>query len=183
MRAIVSLVVMIILGSMFIRHSHAGDYQEALNWVRQNGRLQVDARQPGSPVVGVDLYHIGRTTVNDADMQRLAAFPHLRNLNIGFSSVTDEGLKQIANFKELENLDVCFTAVSDAGLSELKDLTSLQSISLQNTKVTDAGIKHLSGLKNLRRISMGSSGGITNRARATSSPWRRLSRYTFSVQP
>ncbi len=113
-------------------------------WVQKNrGRIARDDKQPDRPVVSVDLYPVGRTDMDDADVKRLSVFPNLRSLNVGFSIVTDAGLKVAATFPELEYLNLCFTRVSDTGLKELASLKGLKTVYLYATKVTASGMAEL----------------------------------------
>jgi hypothetical protein len=90
---------------------------EALAEIKDlHGKVTVDGRTPGRPVVGIDLSFTGAT---DALLPHLAVFPGLQHLRL-------DG-----------------TEVSDAGLVHLARLTQLKSLSLRSTKFSDAGVEHL----------------------------------------
>src|SRR5262245_32608808 len=92
------------------------------------GRITVENRQPGAPVVvGVDL---------------------------GGTAVTDAGLKELKVFKSLQSLYLHDTKITDAGLKELKDFGVLEHINLSGTKVTDAGLKELKEAKRLKDVDL-----------------------------
>ena len=59
------------------------------------------------------------TSVNDADLKRLAAFEHLKCLNIGGTAITDRGLAQLSKFGSLEELAIDARLVTVVGLRAL----------------------------------------------------------------
>jgi cytochrome c peroxidase len=91
------------------------------------GKVEVDDKSPGKPVITVNLHG---TKVTDDDLKHFKALPQLQKLNLGW------------------------TQIGDAGLEHLKDLTKLQRLVLDNTKVTDAGVKHLKGLTDLEYLNL-----------------------------
>src|SRR5262249_28184848 len=116
MRGVRSFGLVALAGLLAVPAAVCADEAAVIAWVQKNrGRIVRDDKQPDRPVVSVDLYQIGRTDVDDADLKRLFVFPKLRSLNVGFSLVTDAGLKLVSAFPELEHLNLCFTRVSDTG--------------------------------------------------------------------
>jgi hypothetical protein len=115
------------------------------------GRLTVDAKRPGKPVVRVDLFD---TKVTDEGLKELKEFKSLQTLVLTGTKVTDEGLKELIGLTSLRRLDLSITAVSGEGLKELKGLTSLQEVGLAGTKVTDTGLRGLMELKSLQILNL-----------------------------
>ncbi len=83
------------------------------------GKVTVDEKSPGKPVIGVDLE---------------------------FTKVTDAGLARIKDLPQLQSLNLSGTKVTDVGLEHLKGLTRLQTLYLWGTHVTDAEMEHLKGV-------------------------------------
>ena len=82
------------------------------------GRVEVDGKRPGMPVVEVDLKH---TKVVDASLE------HLKGLTA------------------LERVFLKETTVTDSGMVYIKGLTNIEVLELSRTKVTDKGLEHLKG--------------------------------------
>src|SRR5262249_56995098 len=89
------------------------------------GTVTVDAKQPGKPVVAVNLT---RSKIADAGLKELKELKSLQTLNLFQTKVTDAGLKELKELKSLQTLNLSQTNVTDAGLKELKELKSLQSL-------------------------------------------------------
>jgi internalin A len=107
----------VLLGLLVLAVAGRADEAAAVKAVEKlGGRVIVDTKRPGKPVVGVDL---DRT------------------------KVTDAALKELKELKSLRKLDLTNTKVTDAALKELKELKSLEVLFLTGTKVTDAGVKEL----------------------------------------
>src|SRR4051812_42555276 len=81
------------------------------------GKIIRDDKQPGKPVVGVDL---GLTLMTDAELKELKGFPKLLTLRLGLTGLTDAGMKELKEFTNLTTLELTGTKVTDAGLKELK---------------------------------------------------------------
>jgi internalin A len=113
------------------------------------GRVSVDPKQPGKPVVGVDF---GQTQVTDAALKELKAFKSLHTLRLYVARVTDAGLKELKELRSLQWLSLDLTGVTDEGLKDLKELKSLQTLILNDTQITDAGLKELRELKSLQEL-------------------------------
>jgi hypothetical protein len=118
------------------------------------GTITRDDKQPGKPVIGVNLSgHGPHREVTDADLKELKQFKQLTTLNLhDRGNVTDDGIKELAELKQLTLLDLGNTKLTDAGLKELKDLKQLTTLDLMNTQVTDAGLKVLKELKQLTTL-------------------------------
>ena len=107
---------------------------------RLGGKVTVDEKSPGKPVIGVSLRHV---EVTDAGLECLKELSQLQLLDLDHTQVTDAGLASLKGLTNLQLLDLEHTQVTDAGLASLKGLTKLQSLNLEFTKVTDAGMKGL----------------------------------------
>ena len=114
------------------------------------GRLERDDKQPGSPVVSIDLS--GCQKLKDEDLQVLASFPELRIVYLGGTATSDAGLKHLAGLTNLTELYLIGTDITDAGLKELVGLQNLVELRIGNTDITDAGLRELAKLKNLKTV-------------------------------
>jgi hypothetical protein len=120
--------LLLICGSTVCAHSNDSEQEQAVARIKKlGGKVEVDDKSPGKPVIRVDLHG---TRVTDADLVHLTALTQLQKLNLGW------------------------TQVGDAGLEHLKDLTKLQRLVLDNTKVTDAGLRQLKGLTDLEYLNL-----------------------------
>jgi hypothetical protein len=91
------------------------------------GKVTVDAKRPGKPVVGVNL---DNTTVTDAGLKELKELKTLREMHLGGTKVTDAGLKELKDSKSLQKLyrhrlarDQCF----ERALSGAIDLAGVEN--------------------------------------------------------
>src|SRR5947209_7558853 len=141
----------VVLGLLLLAGPGRADEATAIEAIKKlGGRVEVDAKRPGQPVVGVDL---DNTKVTDAGLKVLKQLKSLQFLDMG-DNVTDAGLKELKELKHLQSLGLGYTEVTDAGLKELKELKSLQALNLRDTKITDAGLKELKELKSLQRLDL-----------------------------
>ena len=121
------------------------------------GKITVDDKAPGQPVVGVNL---SGAAVSDQTLAILAAFPQLQALDIGRTSkqtqatFTDAGLAQLKSLPNLQRLSLGGTDITDVGLANLKGLKHLQHLNLERTKVTDASLAALIGFSELNRVKL-----------------------------
>ena len=111
------------------------------------GRITVDEKSPGKPVVQVLL--VG-THVTDAGIVHLKGLPKLQRLRLSFTKVSDAGLACLKGLTDLEMLVLFHTKIGDAGLVHLKGLTKLKTLDLNSTKVSDAGMVYLKGMTELQ---------------------------------
>ena len=102
---------------------------------RLGGKVTVDDKSPGKPIIGVDLFG---------------------------TSVTDKGLGRLKGLARLQSLELKAVPVTDGGMEDLKGLTSLRSLRVSGTKVTDTGLKHLKGLTNLQALNLSSNWWVTD---------------------
>jgi hypothetical protein len=93
-----------------------------------------------STVISIDFFG---TTIGDADLEVVSAFPDLQTLGLSGTKVTDAGLVHLLGLKKLHTLKLGFTEITDSGLVTLAKLPGLQSLDLLRTKVTGAGIADL----------------------------------------
>src|ERR1700687_868381 len=113
----------VVLGLLLLTVAGRADDAAVVKAVEKlGGKVTVDVKRPGKPIVGVDLKG---------------------------ARITDAELKELKDLKELRELNLFGTPVTDAGLKELKDLKNLQTLSLSYTPVTDAGLEELKALKRL----------------------------------
>src|SRR5262245_62445988 len=113
-----------LLGLLVLAVAGRADEAAAVKAIEQlGGKVKRDTKQPGKPVVAVDLRS---TLTTDADLKVLKECKHLQVLDLGVTQVTDAGLKALKELRQLQKLDLTFTKVTDAGLKELKELRQLQ---------------------------------------------------------
>ena len=73
----------------------AADREKVLEHIKElGGKYTVDDKQPGQPVVTVDLR--GRNNLVDSDLDFLALIPEVQELNLSNTGVTDDCLQHIA---------------------------------------------------------------------------------------
>jgi len=119
---------------------------------RLGGKVALDEKTPGKPVIEVDLWD---TNVTDTELEHLKGLTQLWNLWLDDTQVTDRGLRHLKGLKKLEDLHLQGTKVSDAGLEHLQGFARLESLNLEGTKVTDAGLVYLNGLRRLNLLWLG----------------------------
>src|SRR5256885_1977002 len=111
----------VVLGLLLLAGLGRADEATAIEAIKKlGGRVEVDAKRPGQPVVGVDL---ANTKVTDAGLKVLKELKELKSLQtlyLNGTKVTDTGLKELKDLKNLRTLEVGFTAVTDTGVKELK---------------------------------------------------------------
>ncbi len=78
--------------------------------------------------------------VTDADLARLAAFPHLTRLNLSNTSITGSGLASISGSSFLEYINLYGTGVMDAAMVHIAPIKTLTAIYLWQTAVTPEGV-------------------------------------------
>src|SRR5262249_34635480 len=115
------------------------------------GKVRFDDKQPGTPLVGIDLH---QTKTTDADLQLLHGLTTVRILNLYGTAITDAGLTHVAGLAGLQMLHLNGTAVSDAGLAQLRGLTNLKELNLYQTRVTDEGLRHVTALTGLQNLTL-----------------------------
>jgi Leucine-rich repeat (LRR) protein len=115
------------------------------------GQVTFDEKNPGKPVIGVDL---SETEVTDAGLVHLNGLTNLQTLGLSNTEVTGDGLIHLKEVTGLQELYLYGTQVTDAGLEHLKGLTSLQGLNLGDTTVTDVGLVHLKGLTSLQGLNL-----------------------------
>jgi hypothetical protein len=123
------------------------------------GRVTMDSKQPGSPIVGIDLH---QTRARDGDLEMLRDLTSLQKVNLYGTSITDAGLVHLSGLTGLQTLHLNATSIGDAGMRHLRGLRSLSTLSLYGTRVTDAGLEYLAGLTSLQSLALGGT-QITDR--------------------
>jgi hypothetical protein len=93
--------------------------------------------------------------INDAALELLKSFPHLRRLELLSCPVTDAGLAHVAGLKDLRELTVWNSrGITDAGLEHFKGLSQLERLKVSKTGVTGAGLRHLRGHRRLQSLNL-----------------------------
>ena len=97
----------------------------------------------------VDLSH---ATLQDEDLDFLAALPDLRTLDLSHTAIGDPGLRRLQNSRWLTRLLLDHTQVTDDGLQVLSGFEALEELGLGETAITDAGLRWLSHLSRLQAL-------------------------------
>jgi len=85
----------------------------------------------------------GGTSLADAFLLGMPAFPQLRRLDLSRTQVTEAGLRQMDRFPALEVLNLYGTAVGDGVADALSPCRKLKKVYLWRTAVTEAGFRRL----------------------------------------
>jgi hypothetical protein len=155
-RKLVCGAVLVLVFSWVGRGDDAED--KAARWVGDiGGKVTRDDSRPGKPVVKVE-FAVNRKVTND-DLQRLQAFPGLKELSLFFDEqITDAGMKHVKELKALERLTLNNTGVGDAGVAELKGSKTLKALRLAGcVRVTDASAEAIRNLAGLEELSLPST--------------------------
>ncbi len=118
---------------------------------KTGGKLTVDEKTPGKPVISVDF---GGNNVTNAELAYLQGMTELKSLNLMGTKITDVGLARLKGLTKLQSLNLAGTEVEDEGLGHLKGSLQLQSLNVQRTQITDAGLVCLEGLTNLQDLNL-----------------------------
>jgi hypothetical protein len=91
---------------------------------------------------------------DDAVLDWVGEFPHVRRLDLTMTHVTDAGMRRLGRLAHLETLLLSGTGVTDAGLVHMKSLKSLRNFYVVGTGISHEGINTLTaalpGLKIIR---------------------------------
>jgi len=160
--------------------ARAGEQEQAIAAIKRlGGKVEVDEKVAGKPVVTVYLWVKG---VTDKDLKHLRAFPSIEHLSLGDFQVTDEGLKLLRELPRLESLYLQRTRITDAGLAHLKDCKNLSALWLRGTKVTDAGLAFLEDCMNLTELDL-SGTSITDEGLVHLKDHKKLTRLDLDDTP
>lgn len=146
-----------------------------LPWVAEHGGTAIQDQQ--GHIIEIDLT---AAWINDTDLNRLAALPHLRKLSLSQTKITDlglerlqllrtirefncrhceyitdDGLAHLKTWKQLEHLTLRGTKLSSKVFEHLEHLTSLRSLDLSHTEIEDDGMERLESLTHLERLAIG----------------------------
>jgi hypothetical protein len=133
----------------------AGQTQAIAEIEKLGGKVTVDEKRPGKPVIEVDL---ASTEVTDAGLEPLRGLLHVIGLSLDNTHVTDTGLRHIEGLTQLVVLSLNKTQVTDAGMNRLQKLPLLRALSLDGTRITDVGLNRLRGLPQLVLLSVQNTG-------------------------
>jgi hypothetical protein len=162
------------LGLLFLPVAGRADEEAAVKTiVKLGGRVTVDDKQPGKPVVAVDLSRtyvplrddLGIGDVDPGEIRsvlrrirelerrsRCGNMPDLFIMDANKVKEFKQALEQIVeDWKKRDRIKV---KVTDAVVKELKPLKSLQWLNLADAYVTDAGLKEISHVPNLQSLNL-----------------------------
>jgi hypothetical protein len=152
---LLAMVLLLVAGMAGYSAEPDAEQEAAIAAIKKlGGKVHVDDKRPGKPVVAVGLRS---TRVTDAGLVHLKGLTQLQGLDLNFTKVTDAGLVHLKGLTKLQVLYLWRTEVTDAGLVHLKGLTQLQSLNLLSTEVTDAGLVQLKGLTQLQSLDLRST--------------------------
>jgi hypothetical protein len=88
--------------------------------------------------------------LTDGDLEGVAEFDSLIDLNLSECGVTDDGMVHLLELSSLESLDLSYTAISNHGLAQLSQIKTLNSLCISFTRITSEGLKSLASFEALR---------------------------------
>jgi len=121
---------------------------EALAWLEQSG-ASVGFDYDDRTVASIDLAFL---RITDDQLQILAFFPQLKELDLTGTDVSDVGLATLSGLRELESLKLRGTILTDAGLEHFAALSKLKILDLSRTTVSDIGLTLLAEMPELRYL-------------------------------
>ncbi len=125
----------------------------AIEAIEKTGALvDLNPLVPGDPVDSVD--GRGRRGFSDAEMEYVAQFEHLKELDLASTGVTDAGLAHLRGLKGIQEINLGQTRITGAGLVHLQGMSRLWKLYLHESDVTDAGLAHLEPLVSLRELGL-----------------------------
>jgi hypothetical protein len=127
---------------------------------QRGGKIEVDEKAPGKPVVGLDLKHM---PLSDADMAELHWFPEVRTLTLDLDVfvgdqtgrvLSPDALKYLADLPKVRSLSLGGRNVGDKDMVYVQGMRLLERLSLPQTAVSNEGLKCIQGLTNLRYLDL-----------------------------
>jgi tetratricopeptide (TPR) repeat protein len=116
------------------------------------GKVRVDPKKPGNPVIEVDFAY---ATVADVHLEILQDLQHLLMLDLHYTKITDKGLAHVKKITTLQGLHLHGLAITNVGMAHLAGLTDLRWLNITSTGVTSDGLKHLKGMSKLEQLQFG----------------------------
>jgi len=133
-----------------------------------------------APAVAQEEISLARTWATDADLERVAATPSVKRLDLSLTYVTDRGIERLKGLAQLDDLNlssaefitdaaIAFlrghrqlkrlnlrgTDVTDTSLAYIAELPQLTSLDISFTQITDVGLEHLASLEQLEELNLG----------------------------
>ncbi len=94
--------------------------------------------------------------ITDSDLERLAAMPDLRRIDLSHTRITDIGFEHLKKLEKVESVNLYYAElIGDGALAAMKDWKHLRELTLRGTKVTDAGLAHLANMRTLESLDIG----------------------------
>jgi hypothetical protein len=114
------------------------------------GRVERDMKSPDQPVIGVNL---SGTAYRAAVLNKLVAFPQLRNLDLSGETTSDLFLEHLHDVTTLRSLNLSHTKVTKGGIQFLTKMVEMEDLDLtQALAVSDNELEQLKGMTKLKRI-------------------------------
>ncbi len=132
-------------------------------WVADENRVPIDDRAIDALVKlrSVGFLNLSQTQITNEQLQRLAAIPRTRHLQVQSTLIGDAGVKHLPRFKGLKGLSLTRTLVSDEGLEAVGQLTDLEYFELESPNVEGSGVAHIANLTKLNELQF-SGPSVTN---------------------
>ena len=99
---------------------------------------------------------IARTWATDADVERVAAIPTVKRLDLSLTYVSDRGVERLKALNDLEDLNLSSAEfITDAAIAFLRGHRRLRALNLRGTDVTDTSLAYIAELPELRSLDVG----------------------------
>ena len=116
----------------------------------KNVRIERDLTRPGNPVVRISFGC--HSDAKDGDLEKLKAYPQLREVDILSENITDEGLEHLKALAHLDTLKLNSSAVTNCGLRHVASLCGLRNLVLMRSQITPEGLRWLKKAPSLREL-------------------------------
>jgi len=99
---------------------------------------------------------LARTWATDADVERVAAIPTVKRLDLSLTYVSDRGVERLRALNDLEDLNLSSAEfITDAAIAFLRGHRRLRALNLRGTDVTDTSLAYIAELPELRSLDVG----------------------------
>jgi len=99
---------------------------------------------------------LARTWATDADVERVAASPTVKRLDLSLTYVSDRGVERLRALNDLEDLNLSSAEfITDAAIAFLRGHRRLRALNLRGTDVTDTSLAYIAELPELRSLDVG----------------------------
>ncbi len=96
-------------------------------------------------------------TIDDEELELLAAAPHLQDLSLKNSPVTARGIRHLRRLPELRSLQFGCRVISDDLAAELSALTTLKKLDVRCSTISDRAAAAIAASRSLEELDCGAS--------------------------